>query len=287
MTTGKYFGLGLATIALGYCVSAWIAGSLIVGSSHCRILKPDKFSAEDVVLKNAFGESLKAWWLPIRGGAPTVIIVHGIGANRLAMIGRANLYRGLGYSVFLFDLPAHGESDGDRVTFGPHEGASISAALGWVRSHSANARVAVDGVSLGGAGILLRSDITGFDAVILEAVFPDIHRALLNRLTDRFGALGYLLEPAFLGQVVLRLGEWPGSLSPVDRIADLKAPVLVIGCEVDHLTKESETRELFDHARAPKQLWIVPQCGHDDFLARRPVEFGKIVGGFLERYLHP
>lgn len=264
-----------------------MVGSLIVGSSHCRVPKPVDFPAADVEFTNVYGEHLKAWWLPVHDGAPTVIIVHGIGANRLAMVGRARLYRGLGYSVFLFDLPAHGESDGERVTFGSHEGASISAALAWVRSHCRNVRVAADGVSLGGAGVLLRSENAGFDAVVLEAVFPDIHRALLNRLTDRFGVLGYVLEPAFLAQIVLRLGEWPSSLSPVDRIAELKAPVLVIGGEVDHLTKPSETRELFGHARDPKQLWIVPKSGHDDFLAKQPLEFGKIIGDFLGKYLHP
>jgi pimeloyl-ACP methyl ester carboxylesterase len=107
----------------------------------------------------------------------------------------------------------------------------------------------------------------------------------LNRLTDRFGILGYAMEPAFLAQIVLRLGVWPGSLSPVDRISGLEAPVLVIGGGVDHLTKENETRELFDRAQPPKQLWIVPGCGHDDFLAKQPEEFAKIVGSFLEKYL--
>jgi hypothetical protein len=46
--------------------------------------------------------------------------------------------------------------------------------LDWIRAHTKNARVAVDGVSLGGAGVVLRTENSGFDAVILEAVFPDI-----------------------------------------------------------------------------------------------------------------
>jgi pimeloyl-ACP methyl ester carboxylesterase len=276
-------GLSLATLVVG--IGAWKVGSLIIAPSHCRIPKPDGFPAEDVEFRDAFGENIKGWWLPAQNAAPTVLIVHGIGANRLAMVGRANLYRRLGYAVFLFDLPAHGESEGDHVSFGPHEGASVSGALDWIRAHAKNARVAVDGVSLGGAGVVLRTENSGFDAMILESVFPDIHRALLNRLTDRFGIIGYALEPAFLAQIVLRLNEWPGSLSPTDRIATINAPVLVMGGAVDHLTKENETRELFDHAKQPKQLWIVPKCGHVDFLTKMPREFEELVGGFLKKHL--
>jgi pimeloyl-ACP methyl ester carboxylesterase len=285
MSIRKSIALGFALTALVVGTGTWEMGSLFMAPSHCRVPKPDGFPAEDVGFKDAYGENIKGWWLPARNDPPTVIIVHGIGTNRLAMVGRANLYRKLGYAVFLFDLPAHGESDGDRVTFGPHEGAAVSGALAWVRSHSKNTRVAVDGVSLGGAGVLLRTENSGFNAVILEEVFPNIHRALLNRLTDRFGILGYALEPPFLAQIVLRLKEWPGSLSPVDRISEIKAPVLVIGGEVDHLTKPNETHELFDHAKLPKQLWLVPKCGHDDFFIKMPQAFGEIVGGFLEKYL--
>ena len=286
MSIRKSIALGLASISLVVCAGAWKAGSFIMAPSHCKITKPDGFYAEDVEFKDSFGENIKGWWLPAQNNSPTVIVVHGIDANRLAMVGRAKFYHRLGYAVFLFDLPAHGESDGDHVSFGPHEAASISGALDWVRAHSKNPRVAVDGVSLGGAAVVLRTANTGFDAVILEAVFPDIHRALLNRLTDRFGIIGYALEPAFLAQIILRLNESPGSLSPTNRIATIKAPVLVIGGEVDHLTKKNETRELFDHAKQPKQLWIVPKCGHDDFLAKMPREFEEIVGGFLGKYLH-
>ena len=285
MTVRKSIALGLAIVTTVVGVGAWKVGSLIMAPTHCRILKPAGFPAEDVEFRDSYGEKIKGWWLPAQNDSPTVLIVHGIDANRLAMVGRANFYRRLGYAVFLFDLPAHGESEGDHVSFGSHEGASISAALDWIRAHAKNPRVAVDGVSLGGAGVVLRPENSGFAAVILEAVFPDIHRALLNRLTDRLGVIGYVLEPAFLAQIILRLDEWPGSLSPTDRIATINAPVLVMGGEVDHLTKENETRELFDHAREPKQLWIVPKCGHADFLAKMPREFEEIVGGFLEKYL--
>lgn len=58
-----------------------------------------------------------------------------------------------------------------------------------------------------------------------------------------------------------------------------------IGGERDHLKKMSETNELLAHAGGPKELWVVPGCGHDDFLARRPAAYSQVVGAFLRKYL--
>jgi uncharacterized protein len=281
----KSLGIIVALAVLVVLGAAWHVGSLLISSHHCLVQKPAGFQAQDVDFVDSFGERIKCWWMPTGTPKPTIIIVHGIGANRLAMVGRAIFYKNLGYSVFLFDLPAHGESEGERVTFGPHEAAAVSGALYWVRENSKDRRIGVDGVSLGGAGVLLRSENSGFDVVILEAVYPDIHRAPLNRLTDRLGIIGYILEPPFLAQLILRLRESPASLSPTSRISEIDAPVLVIGGERDHLAKISETRELFAHAGWPKELWVVPGCGHDDFLAKRPAAYSEVVSAFLGKYL--
>lgn len=223
--------------------------------------------------------------MPGAAGSPSVILVHGIRANRMAMLGRAELFSRRGYSVFLFDLPAHGQSSGDYISFGKRESSAVSAALGRVRAKGKGGRVGVDGLSLGGAGVLLRGEHVGFDAIVVEAVFPDIRSAILNRLTDRFGVFGHLLEPLLSVQLVLRMHEWPGELAPIDEIARVGAPILVIGGEQDHLTPVGETQALFQRALEPKELWIVPGAGHADFLRSRPSDFESVVCGFLDRYL--
>jgi hypothetical protein len=91
MSIRKSIAIGLALVATVVGVGTWMAGSIIMAPAHCRILKPDGFPAEDVEFRDTYGESIKGWWLPARNDSPTVLIVHGIDANRLAMVGRANL----------------------------------------------------------------------------------------------------------------------------------------------------------------------------------------------------
>jgi hypothetical protein len=93
---------------------------------------------------------------------------------------------------------------------------AVSAALDCVKDRKWGSSVGVDGLSLGGAGVLSRSEHSGFDTIVVEAVFPDIHYAILNRLTDRFGILGYALEPMLEVQLVIRLHEWPSELAPIE-----------------------------------------------------------------------
>jgi pimeloyl-ACP methyl ester carboxylesterase len=248
-------------------------------------MKPAGLIAENVEMTSSAGDLMRGWWMQGDAESPSIILVHGIRANRLAMLGRAELLSKRGYSVFLFDLPAHGQSGGSRISFGKRESSAVSAALGWVKAQRKGGRIGVDGLSLGGASVLLRREHSGFDAIVVEEVFPDIHRAILNRLTDRFGILGYALEPMLEAQLVVRLHEWPSELAPINEIAKVGAPILVIGGELDHLTPAEETREIFARAAEPKELWIVPGSGHADFLQTRPSDYERIVCGFFDRYL--
>jgi pimeloyl-ACP methyl ester carboxylesterase len=277
--------IGVVSIVVIGLIGSWVAGSILIAPAKANIVKPDDLFADDIVMTSALGDTIRGWWLAGSNESPSVIVVHGVNANRLAMLGRAKLYRRRGYSVFIFDLPAHGESSGEHISFGTRESSAVSEALRWVRANKPGKRVGVDGVSLGGASVLLRQEHIGFDAIVLEAVFPDIHRAILNRLTDRFGALGYALEPLLTIQLITRLHEWPSDLEPINQIAKVKAPILLIGGEKDRLTTINETRELFDKAMEPKSLWIVPGSGHADFLQSHAPEFERIVVNFFDQYL--
>jgi pimeloyl-ACP methyl ester carboxylesterase len=280
----KIAKVAVAVVVIGIAGS-WIAGSILMSPSKRTIEKPANLIAEDVELTSASGDSIRGWWIQGRPEWPSIILVHGIRADRLAMLGRANLYTKRGYSIFLFDLPAHGQSSGSYISFGNRESMAVTAALEWVKARRKGGRVGVDGLSLGGAGVLLRKQHVGFDAIVVEEVFPDIHRAILNRLTDRFGALGYVLEPLLEVQLVLRLHEWPSDLAPVREIGKVGAPILVIGGEKDHLTPVAETQEIYANASEPKKLWIVSGAGHADFLLTQPVDFERIVCGFFDTYM--
>src|SRR3954466_1874987 len=103
-------------------------------------------------------------------------------------------------------------------------------------------------------------------AAVLEAVYPSIDRAVVNRLRMRIGPLASVTAPLLLLQLQPRIGVAPAELRPVDHIAKLGCPVLVIAGTRDRHTTLADTQMLFAAARDPKELWLIPDAAHVDYL---------------------
>lgn len=192
------------------------------------------------------------------------------------MLPRARFLHRAGYSVLLFDLQAHGESTGDRITFGIKEGLDVQSALDVLRQQAPGEHVGVIAVSLGGAAALLGPHPLDVDALVLESVFPTIVQATRNRV----GAFG---ASRLLWQLRPRLGLSASDLRPIDHIAQVHAPIFIVGGEEDHWTPPAETRAMFEAANEPKSLWLVPGAAHEDLYAVAAQEYEQRILGFFRR----
>ena len=170
------------------------------------------------------------------------------------MLPRARLLGAHEFSVLLIELQAHGETPGEAITLGARESSDVRAALGWLKNTVPDRRIGVVGCSLGGAAVLLGPQPSGFDAVVLEAVYPRVARAIENRIRLRVGRVAPLLTPLLLLQLGRRLGVSATELEPIRWIAHLGAPVLVVTGSRDQHTTLAESEELFRAAAAPKRL---------------------------------
>src|SRR5579862_3271675 len=79
---------------------------------------PAGLNAENVAISSASGATLRGWFIAGRPGGGAVVLMHGVRSNRLSMVSRARLLNAAGFSVLLFDFQAHGESTGQRITYG-------------------------------------------------------------------------------------------------------------------------------------------------------------------------
>ena len=214
-----------------------------------------------------------------------VLLMHGIRANRLAMLDRARLLHRHGFTVLLFDFQGHGESPGRSITFGYLESRDAGAALEYLRRRTPQERIGVIGVSLGGVAAVLADGKLTADAMVLEAVYGTFDDAITNRLVMRLGTVGRSLGPVFTWQVKWRLGFDPAVLQPVARIAEVHAPVLLIAGDADQHATLREMRELYQRANPPKDLWIIDKARHVDFQLYARDEYERRVVGFLTTWL--
>lgn len=273
-------------ILVAYCWHA--AGRLMAPSPAVIGDPPAAFPAEAVSLESDSGATIAGWHLVGKPGRGVVILVHGIGANRLGLLHRAELIQQAGFSTLLIDLRCHGESKSNeadaKVTLGYEERHDVKAAVEYARRQHPGEPIGVVGFSLGGAAAVLGSPL-GIDAMVLEAVYPTIEAAVANR-TERFGVLQSVVSFALLVQLQPRLGISPRELRPVDAIGAIDCPVLIVGGGKDRHTTPTDTRRLFAAANEPKELVWFPELAHSNFARWRPEWYRETVVRFLEMQLY-
>lgn len=246
---------------------------------------PLDLHATSVVIRTASGGAVSGWLVLGRPRSGAVLLLHGVRSDRRQMIERARLLSGLGYTAFLIDLPAHGESTGDRITFGVREAEGVRAALDYLRNRLPGERIGIVGVSLGAASAVLAKAVPSPDAVVLESMFPTIAEAVSDRLVRQLGPAGRYLAPPLLWQLPLRLGLHPEQIQPIMDIPSLNAPVLIASGTADEHTTLAESKRIFEAAREPKQFWAVEGAAHVDLYRHGPKAYQSTVLPFLEKHL--
>ena len=262
-----------------------IAANRLSAAAPAAVEAPSDLGLERLRIASPSGASLAAWLLPGDAEAPIVLLMHGVRANRAAMLGRMRFLHGAGYAVLAFDFQAHGESTGSRITFGKLEALDAAAAIRWAKQRFPGRKIGVIGTSLCGAAMLLGPEPLPIDALILEAVYPDIESATRNRLVAYLGRLGEWGVRPLLAAMKWTLGGDPEDLRPIDRIAAAGCPILILGGTADTRTRIAETRALFARAVEPKALWEVDGAGHVDLASFAGDAYRDRVLDFLRRYL--
>lgn len=282
LTRNAMFRCGILGLVAGLALS-WAAGSSMVQGQASSVL-PAEHPARDIRIRSSDGLMLAAtYWPGRRQDSPAVLLLHGVRSSRTSTAPTAAWLAGLGYAALTIDFRGHGESDMAERSFGLREALDARSAFLWLKQRQHGAPVAVIGSSLGGASALLGpSGPLPADALVLLAVYPDLRRAIRNRIADRLTtAPAYLLEPLLSFQSKPRFGVLPGDLAPIEALRRYQGPVFIIGGQEDRYTPPDETYAMFGAAPGPKRLWLVPGAGHAAIGELRDETYRGRISGFL------
>jgi alpha-beta hydrolase superfamily lysophospholipase len=273
-------------VFLGAAASAvlWHVGTTLAQPPRKTVAAPSDLPVGPFVLDRG-GVSLRGWVIEAAERRGTVILLHGLGDSRLSMLDRARFLLRAGYSSLLYDSRAHGESSGEWVTFGALESEDLRRVLRWRREQHPGERIAVIGTSLGGASAVVADPPLEVDALVIEAVYASIEEATADRLELHLERWARVFEPLLTLQLAWRLDVSREQLRPVERIAAIRAPKLIVAGEADRHTPLAATERLHAAAAAPKELWLLPEVAHDDLHWAAGDEYERRILDFLERHL--
>ena len=256
--------LFLILVLAGILVTLIVGATLTAPALQHIDLPANIQNLQPVQFASGSGSTIHGWLIPGTPGRGAIVLMHGVRANRLSMLSRTQFLNRNGFTVLLFDFQAHGESEGKHITFGYLESRDATAAVSFIRTKYPAEKVGIIGVSMGGAAASIASPPLPVDAIVLEMVYPSIDRAVDNRLTMRLGNWAKILSPLLLLQLKWRVGVDPHVLRPIDHVGEIRAPKLfIVGANDRHTTLE-ESRDLYNAASDPKELWIVDGAAHLD-----------------------
>lgn len=272
----------LSSFIFSWAVAGYLSrpAKIVIGQSFIS------HKYENIELRNGTGKRLKGWLFEVNAQAPAVVLFHGVGSNRKQMQPRAYFLIKHGYNVLLIDLQAHGESQGDLITFGLYEADDARTAIKYLKKRYPGNKIAALGVSLGGAACVLGDKPLDVNALIIEAVYANIYEAIKNRLEIKLGKYSRWLSVLLSIQFKLRFNIDPEKLRPEIDIKKYTGPLLLIAGETDRHTKVAESRRLFRNANSPKQLWLVKNAAHVDFHRFDKASYEKKILSFLNKYLN-
>ena len=226
-----------------------------------QVLTPDKLGLryEEMRFKTRDGLELYGWFIPAKGPAlGTVVQLHGNAENISTHFTSLAWMPARGFNLFAFDYRGYGASEGSPTLEGVQldMDAAMQAVLS--RSDIDKDRIVMYGQSLGGAlaayWVAHTQHRDRVRALILESAFSDYVDIAREKFTDHWFTWPFQWIPDL--SVDDRFSPLPGmaSISPI--------PLLVLHGDQDRTVPMHHGRRLYQAAREPKELWIVPGAGH-------------------------
>jgi pimeloyl-ACP methyl ester carboxylesterase len=275
--------IGSALVLGGF----WLVGSVLTGATNSAVARPVT-PASIVSIPSAHGIELAGtYWPGATFRAPAILLLHGNGSNRGQMSALGAMLHQQGYAVLAIDFRGHGQSTPAGKSFGLFEAEDAHAAPSWLRRCNPGSRIGAIGFSLGGAASLLGAQgPLNVDALVLEGIYPDIRRAIANRIAVRLGSWpAALIEPFLSFQSLPRFGVWPSQIAPVRAVANLRMPVMVVGGEKDVNTPPDETRSLYKAIKGRAELQMLAGVDHDELGSTVADDLKPALLAFLDRNL--
>lgn len=286
----RLLGAGLGTLAFITLVIT-LERTLILFHSETRpapsraVLPPGLgFEVEERTFESPDGLTLAGWFVPSRNGI-YIILLHGYGGNRTAMIWHAEQLTRAGYGVLLYDERASGESEGGYRTYGWEDPRDLRAAVDTLLSE--------DAAGIGAAGCSMGANIALYGAAAdprLGAVWADgaaSGRArdlppARNPIMALIEGSNYLLDWLYIQRFDV---DAPPPL--MEELASLAPrPVMFIGGGTPRPFLGSEadlfTRRYAEKAGSNAGLWVIDEAAHCDGPQRRPQEYAARLVGFFD-----
>ena len=252
----------------------------------------------DGVLRDTFrvvddGRRLHAYYLPRHpkhdsaSVARTALLIHGYRNCAIDMMHLGYMYHhSMGYNIFLPDLHAHGQSDGESIQMGWKDRLD---AMRWCQVAESLFRppMVVHGISMGAATTMMLSGEENLPASITHFIedcgYTSAWDEFESELANQFSLPAFpLLHLTSL--LCDAMYDWNfAEASALRQVEKCQKPMLFIHGDADTFVPTWMVHPLHEAHGGEKQLWLTEGVEHALSYQQYPQEYTAIVRSFVER----
>ena len=220
--------------------------------------------------------------------AGTLLFCHGYRGGKEDLYNRAALFPS--HNLMFFDFRGHGDSQSSYITLGDLEAFDVEGAAAFAKTRFPSTPLGIVGLSMGAASTLKALSRTPdlCDAVVLDSGYANLHEliALLYHRIAPIPTFPLLNGGLFIAQ--FRTG-CTFDVTPVDYIAQLKIPAMIIHSDDDSMISPEHANRLAAAAKngtnMVRRIWRCKRAPHASISHYFPKAYSTKVGDFLEKFL--
>ena len=247
------------------------------------------------------GTRLHALYIP--SAKPTnkvVVLVHGYRDSNISMlnIGRV-YYRQLGFNLFLPDLYAHGQSDGNHIQMGWNDRLDVmkwlSVANHIFKGDSAQTQMVIHGVSMGAATTMALSGEKlppCVKCLVEDCGYTSVHDEFVHELSDTamlkvpFAIPRWPILPTASMICRLKYGWNFEEASMLKQVKKCRLPMMFIHGDNDDFVPTAMVYPLYHAKSAPKELYMGRGSRHARTYVDHSAQYTARLKTFVEKYMY-
>jgi len=217
-----------------------------------------------------------------------VIIAHGAGGDRNAVLPVADIFLKNGYNVISYDQRGSGDNSSDKVSFGIWEKRDVKALVDYARNELKADELVVLGQSMGGMTVALYAATDhayeNVDSIILDSPVPGMKYMLLNMFTEDGTSLEEAEYILWCGEVYCKLFDDFdfNEGNTIDIMKENKCRTLVILSEQDNICLPEDVEALYSNIASSDKKLVRLDSKHIEGSVDYPNEYEEYVMDFLK-----
>ena len=242
--------------------------------------------------------TLRGWWIPADEQSDlqpsAIVVVHGLDSNRArdadSYMPLIKSLRDEGFSLVLFDLRAHGESDGEIMSAGYFERYDVLGAMDVAEERYGipAERIGVLAFSMGGvASLLAATEEPRLRALVIDSAYADIDDLFAAEVAERTPLPAWTLSALQPGMEIVgrvRYGIRLSALKPEEFVSELDFPILFTHAEDDDRIGVDHSERIAAAATHPDtRLRTFPSGGHSAAYDAHPDEYLQVVTDYFKQ----